>query len=107
MSSKSRKERLAAVSPEDVPRVIKMALEDRTPFELIEMQFGIKPDDVILIMRKNLSVASFKRWRERAHTRGHLKNPKRSGLTSERFKSKNQRVDGSIKENRRGWKNSI
>ena len=81
-----------------------MALEDRTPFELIELQFKLKPDDVVLLMRRFLSKTSFTRWRQRAHERGHLKNPKKKGLVSERFKSQNQRVDGSIKENRRGWK---
>lgn len=100
--SLSRKERIKNISDEDASRVIKMALEDRTPFELIEHQFGLKPDDVIMFMRKNLTRASFLRWRERAHERGQLKNPKYSGLEAERFKSKNQRVDGSIKENRRG-----
>lgn len=99
--SLKRKERLKNINVEDAHRVIKMALEDRTPFELIEHQFGLKPDDVIVFMRKNLSKTSFLRWRQRAHDRGQLKNPKNSGLSSQRFKSKNQRIDGSIKENRR------
>lgn len=96
-----RKDRLKALNKEDYDRIVKMALEDRTPFELIEEQFGLKPDDVVVFMRKNLLEKSFVRWRQRAHEQGQLKNPKRSGLDSERFKSKNQRVDGSIKENRR------
>lgn len=100
--SASRKERLERVSAEDWNRVVKMALEDRTPFELIEYQYGLKPDDVVLFMRAHLSKPSFLRWRERAHMRGKLKNPRKSGLSAERFKSKNQRIDGSIKENRRG-----
>ncbi len=104
MKSLSRKQRINSISADDVPRVIKMALEDRTSFELIEMQFQLKPDDVVLFMRQHLSKPSFMRWRQRAHERGHLKNPKKKGLVSERFKSQNQRVDGSIKENRRGWK---
>lgn len=104
MKSFSRQQRIDSIKADDVPRVIKMALEDRTPFELIEMQFQLKPDDVILFMRQHLSSPSFKRWRQRAHERGHLKNPKKRGLASERFKSQNQRMDGSIKENRRGEK---
>lgn len=98
---KNRKERLKAVPKEDFDRVIRMALEDRTPFELIEAQFGLKPDDVVVFMRSQLSKASFLRWRQRAHELGHMKNPKKSGVKSDRFKSPNQRVDGSIKENRR------
>lgn len=100
--SLTREERIESILPEDKNRVIKMALEDRTPFELIEYQFGLKPDDVVVFMRKHLNKASFLRWRQRAHERGQLKNPKNSGLSAERFKSKNQRIDGSIKENRRG-----
>jgi uncharacterized protein (TIGR03643 family) len=93
-----RKDRLALISAEDVPRIVKMALEDRTPFEMIEAQFGLMPDDVVIFMRKNLKRSSFLRWRQRAHTQGHLKNPKKSHLESERFKSPNQRQDGSIKQ---------
>ncbi len=94
----TRKERLKRIQTEDIPRIIKMALEDRTPFELIEAQFGLKPDDVVIFMRKNLKKSSFVRWRERAHTQGHLKNPKKSQQEGERFKSPNQRIDGSIKQ---------
>ena len=99
--AQSRKDRIKALDPEDFDRIIKMALEDRTPFELIEGQFGLKPDDVVIFMRQQLNPTSFRRWRQRAHEQGHLKNPKKSGLTSERFKSKNQRGDGSIKERKR------
>lgn len=94
----TRKDRLARILDEDIPRIVKMALEDRTPFEMIEAQFGLKPDDVIIFMRKHLKRNSFVRWRERAHTQGHLKNPKKYHLESERFKSPNQRQDGSIKQ---------
>lgn len=96
-----RKHRIDAIAIEDYDRVIKMALEDRTPFELIEHQFGLKPDDVVKFMRGQLSPASFLRWRKRVSERAHLKHPQKTGLHSDRFKSKNQRVDGSIKENRR------
>lgn len=99
--SLSRKDRIALIREEDRNRVIKMALEDRTAFELIELQFGLKPDDVVVFMRKYLKRASFVRWRQRAHEQGSLKNPKKSGKSAERFKSTNQRIDGSIKENRR------
>jgi uncharacterized protein (TIGR03643 family) len=97
----SRADRLASVPEEDVERIVRMALEDRTPFELIEAQFGLKPDDVVVFMRQHLKRPSFLRWRQRAHERGQLKNPKHSGLRADRFKSPNQRVDGTIKENRR------
>lgn len=63
------------LSEEDISRVIEMAWEDRTPFEAIEMQFGLNQDGVIKLMRKNLKLNSFKLWRERTHgqTTKHLK----------------------------------
>jgi uncharacterized protein (TIGR03643 family) len=94
----NRSERLSSIADSDVDRIIKMALEDRTPFELIKLQFGLFPDDVPLFMRKHLSKKSFLRWRQRAHERGHLKHPLKNGIFSERFKSKNQRIDGSVKQ---------
>ena len=63
------------LSEEDISRIIEMAWEDRTPFEAIEVQFGLNQDGVIKVMRKNLKLNSFKLWRERTHgqTTKHLK----------------------------------
>ena len=54
---------------EDVDRVIEMAWEDRTPFEAIEMQFGLKEKDVIALMRSELKASSFRMWRRRVSGR--------------------------------------
>ena len=73
---------------DEVSRIIEMAWEDRTPFEAIEFQFGIKENDIRKIMRSNLKESSFKLWRERVKGRKtkHIKsNP------STRFKSQNQK----------------
>ena len=56
-------------SKEDIHRIIEMAWEDRTTFESIEKQFGINQDEVIKIMRKELSPNSFKNWRKRVSGR--------------------------------------
>jgi len=72
----------------EIDRIIEMAWEDRTPFEAIQFQFGIKENDVRKIMRFNMKESSFKLWRERVKGRKtkHLKsNP------STRFKSQNQK----------------
>ncbi|QDC43398.1 TIGR03643 family protein [Methylophilus medardicus] len=53
---------------EDISRIIEMAWEDRTPFEAIEYQFGLKQADVIVLMRQELKPGSFMSWRKR--TRG-------------------------------------
>jgi len=65
-----------------------MAWEDRTPFDAIEFQYGLKENDVRKIMRTNLRDSSFKLWRERVKGR-KTKHAKKS--ESVRFKSKNQK----------------
>ncbi len=61
-------------SDEDLSRIIEMGWEDRTPFEAIELQFGLNQDGVIKVMRANLKLNSFKLWRARTHgqTTKHL-----------------------------------
>ena len=68
-------------------RIIEMAWEDRTPFEAIEYQFGIKENEVRKIMRTYLKESSFKLWRKRVKGR---KTKHRKTSESKRFKSKNQ-----------------
>jgi uncharacterized protein (TIGR03643 family) len=72
----------------DLDRIIEMAWEDRTPFEAIEFQYGLKENDVRKFMRTNLRDSSFKLWRERVKGR-KTKHAKKS--ESIRFKSKNQK----------------
>ena len=73
---------------EDINRIIEMAWEDRTPFEAIEYQFGIKENDVRKIMRSSLKRRSFELWRERVKGR---KTKHRSTSQSTRFKSADQK----------------
>lgn len=63
------------LTEEDISRVIEMAWEDRTPFEAIQLQFGLNQDGVIKLMRAQLKLSSFKMWRKRTHgqTTKHLK----------------------------------
>ena len=72
----------------DIDRIIEMCWEDRTPFEAIEYQFGLKEADAINIMRQNLKSKSFKVWRKRVSGR----NTKHMALKdSTRFKSTHKR----------------
>ena len=73
---------------EEINRIIEMAWEDRTPFEAIEYQFGIRENDVRKIMRSNLKRRSFELWRERVKGR---KTKHRSTSESTRFKSADQK----------------
>ncbi len=72
----------------DIDRIIEMCWEDRTPFESIEFQFGLKEKDAIKIMRKHLKRKTFIVWRERVNGR----NTKHMKLKdSSRFKSTHKR----------------
>lgn len=78
------------LSPEEVDRVVGMAWEDRTPFDAIEAQFGLKENEVRALMRRNLKPGSFRRWRERVKGRA-TKHTARRTFGLGRFKSDNQR----------------
>jgi uncharacterized protein (TIGR03643 family) len=79
------------LSIKDIDRIIEMAWEDRTSFEAIEIQFGLKEKEVIALMRKEMKASSFKMWRKR--TNGRI--TKHAGLRSNtvnRFRCRLQRV---------------
>lgn len=74
----------------DIDRLIEMCWEDRTPFEAIEYQFGLKEEDAIKIMRNNLKPKSFKVWRKRVSGRKTKHKAKRNFQLG-RFKCSRQR----------------
>ena len=74
----------------DLDRIIEMAWEDRTPFDAIELQFGIKEKDVIRLMRREMKESSFIRWRKRVKARP-TKHAHKSQDTELRFKSRQQK----------------
>jgi len=71
-------------------RIKEMAWEDRTPFDAIKFQFGLKEQDVIELMRKNISRNSFKLWRKRVKGRKTKHQKKRLNDVS-RFKCSMQK----------------
>ena len=71
-----------------IDRIVEMAWEDRTPFEAIEFQFGIKEAQVRKIMRSEMKKSSFKMWRERVSGR---KTKHTTSSSARRFKSVNQK----------------
>lgn len=52
-----------------IDRIIEMAWEDRTPFDAILLQFGLKEQQVITLMRREMKPTSFKMWRARVQGR--------------------------------------
>lgn len=81
---------IVLLSETDHDRVIQMAWEDRTPFEAIEKQFGLKESEVKALMKKKLRFRSYKNWRERVQSR-HTKHLKKRSSNIHRFKCDRQR----------------
>ena len=75
---------------DNIDRIIEMAWEDRTPFEAIEFQFGIKEKQVIELMRLQMKPKSFKVWRKRVHGR-KTKHSKLRNDDISRFKCSRQK----------------
>jgi uncharacterized protein (TIGR03643 family) len=75
----------------DKDRIIEMAWEDRTTFDAIEIQFGLKQQDVIKLMRKELKPSSFKLWRQRTKGRSTKHEVLRSDEIG-RFKCSRQKT---------------
>lgn len=71
-------------------RIIEMAWEDRTTFEAIEFQFGLKEQEVIELMRREMKPKSFKMWRKRVQGR-KTKHEKLRTFSEGRFKCSRQK----------------
>ena len=57
------------MSEETISEIIHLAWCDKTSFEEIELQFGIKEPQVKALMRSQLKRSSFKLWRKRVYGR--------------------------------------
>lgn len=75
----------------ELDRIIEMAWEDRTPFEAITYQFGLKEQEVITLMRSTLKRSSFNRWRKRVNSKVSLKHLKKRSDEITRFKCSRQK----------------
>ena len=84
------KKKKVSLSDAQIDRVIEMAWEDRTPFDAILSQFGLKEQDVIKLMRREMKPSSFKMWRARVQGRRTKHSKNRSGDV-ERFRCSRQR----------------
>lgn len=74
----------------DIDRIVEMAWEDRTPFDAIEAQFGVTEAEVIQLMKAEMRLRNWKKWRARVQGR----KTKHAQLREDdvtRFKSKMQR----------------
>ena len=78
-----------ALSQSDINRIIEMAWEDRTTFDAIESQYGLKEQEVKELMRENLKASSYKLWRKRVNGR-KTKHLSKRNFTVGRHKSYDQ-----------------
>jgi uncharacterized protein (TIGR03643 family) len=78
-----------ALSESDIDRIIEMAWEDRTTFDAIESQYGLKEQEVKELMRENLKSSSYKLWRKRVNGR-KTKHLAKRDFTVGRHKSHDQ-----------------
>lgn len=88
------------LTAKDFDRIIEMAWEDRTPFEAIEIQFGLRQQDVIRLMRQEMKPSSFKMWRQRTKGRATKHTALRDGSMT-RFKCSRQKTISSNKISKR------
>lgn len=84
----------------DIDRIIEMAWEDRTPFEAIEYQFGLKEAEVIKLMKKEMKLSSWKMWRARVSGR-KTKHAKKRNFEKGRFKCSRQKSISNNKVSKR------
>jgi len=73
-----------------IDRIIEMAWEDRTPFEAIEYQFGLTEAEVIQLMKHELQLRNWQKWRARVQGR-KTKHQALRGAEVTRFRCSRQR----------------
>ena len=87
-----KKETLPEFTEREIDRIIEMAWEDRTTFDAIKMQFGIKEQEVINLMRREMKPSSFRMWRARVQGRKTKHEAKRMyDIDDARFKCSRQK----------------
>ena len=90
--------------PAEIDRIVEMAWEDRTPFEAIEVQFGLSESQVVALMRRQLKPGSWRLWRARVHQGISHKHAKKRNAEMSRFKCNLQRTITHNKISKRNFR---
>ncbi|MBL7813665.1 MAG: TIGR03643 family protein [Saprospiraceae bacterium] len=85
----------------DIDRIIEMAWEDRTPFDAISFQFGLSEAEVIALMKSEMKLSNWKKWRSRVQGRSTKHRALRDDEVI-RFKSRMQKPSGNRIVKRKG-----
>lgn len=72
------------LNEEDYHRIVEMAWQDRTHFDVIQTLYGLSENEIKKLMRKRLNAKAFKRWRKRVQGR-KTKHQKRCEHKPTRF----------------------
>ena len=89
------------LTPVDINRIVEMAWEDRTPFDAITAQFGLAEAEVIELMKYEMKLSNWKKWRARVQGRATKHLAKLTQIMGEtgddvfRHKSRMQRPVGN------------
>jgi uncharacterized protein (TIGR03643 family) len=75
----------------EIDRIIEMAWEDRTPFDAITYQFGLKESKVRELMKRRLRFKSYRAWRKRVEA-CNTKHSKKRPEEITRFRCSRQRT---------------
>ena len=94
------KEQRRKFSHRDIDRIIEMAWEDRTTFDAIKIQFALKEQDVIDLMRREMKPSSFRMWRQRVNGKSTKHQAKRN-FDKGRFKCSRQKQVSNNKISKR------
>ena len=62
MKKSSRKE----LSWEETEKLMTLALDERIPFEIIKIEFGLAEKEVLEIMKKKMPAEKFEMWKKKA-----------------------------------------
>ncbi len=79
----------------DIDRIVEMAWEDRTPFEAIEMQFGLREAEVIRLMQHEMHRKNWQKWRARVQGRATKHQKLRSDEVSRFHCSRQKAISGN------------
>lgn len=95
-----KKVKLTEITTVDIDRIVEMAWEDRTPFDAIELQFGLSEAQVIKLMRNEMKLSSWIMWRKRVQGR-KTKHALKRTFAEGRYKSTRQRQISANKISKR------
>ncbi len=63
-----RKSKTTPLTAEEIERIVSLAQEERHPIETIKKDFGLSEQEILDLMKKNMSPQKFEAWKKKAQT---------------------------------------